>query len=198
MSETTITDFQVVPDTKSEFSLDEDITVNVRFSITGGLRDSFTEKNWTEAYDQNDYTIKLKYGVKLSKGGLRKHDLGKPIDTYRKASIFWTRNPKLVNPMTSKSGYHKYCKTAAEDCTSFMGPYLVSFQSSALPLICNLGSSHVTSIYMYRVTVCFLSFMFFKQQIFLFPACSRALGQSAIKQSTNNTINISSAVGSEG
>ena len=102
MSETTITDFQVVPDTKSEFSLDEDITVNVRFSITGGLRDSFTEKNWTEAYDQNDNTIKLKYGVKLSKGGLRKHDLGKPIDTYRKASIFWTRNPKLVNPMKER------------------------------------------------------------------------------------------------
>ena len=99
MSETTITNFQVIPDTKNEFSLDEDITVNVGFSITGGLRDSFTEKNWTNAYDQNDNTIKLKYGVKLSKGGLRKHDLGKPIDTYRKASIFWTRNPKLVNPM---------------------------------------------------------------------------------------------------
>ena len=63
MSETTITDFQVVPDTKSEFSLDEDITVNVRFSITGGLRDSFTEKNWTEAYDQNDNTIKLKLSL---------------------------------------------------------------------------------------------------------------------------------------
>ena len=35
MSETTITNFQVIPDTKNEFSLDEDITVNVGFSITG-------------------------------------------------------------------------------------------------------------------------------------------------------------------
>ena len=33
------------PDTKNEFSLDEDIMVNVKFSIMGGLRDSFTEKN---------------------------------------------------------------------------------------------------------------------------------------------------------
>ena len=102
MPETTITNFEVVPDTKNEFSLDEDITVNVRFSIMGDLRDFFTEKNWTDAYDQNDNTIKLKYGVKLSKSGLRKHELGKPVDTYRKASIFWTRNPKLVNPMKER------------------------------------------------------------------------------------------------
>ena len=101
MAETVITDIQLEK-SKDTFSLDEDITVNVKFSITGGLRDSFTEKNWTDAYDQNDNTIKLKYGVKLSKGGMRKHDLGKPIDTYRKASIFWTRNPKLVNPMKER------------------------------------------------------------------------------------------------
>ena len=87
---------------KDQFSPDEDITINVRFSVTGEIRDSFTEKNWTEAYNQNDNTIKLKYGIKLSKSGLRKHDLGKPIDDYRKASIFWTRNPKLVNPMKEK------------------------------------------------------------------------------------------------
>ena len=87
---------------KDQFTPDEDITINVRFSVTGEIRDSFTEKNWTEAYNQNDNTIKLKYGIKLSKSGLRKHDLGKPIDDYRKASIFWTRNPKLVNPMKEK------------------------------------------------------------------------------------------------
>ena len=87
---------------KDQFSPDEDITINVRFSVTGEIRDSFTEKNWTEAYNQNYNTIKLKYGIKLSKSGLRKHDLGKPIDDYRKASIFWTRNPKLVNPMKEK------------------------------------------------------------------------------------------------
>ena len=87
---------------KDQFSPDEDITINVRFSVTGEIRDSFTDKNWTEAYNQNDNTIKLKYGIKLSKSGLRKHDLGKPIDDYRKASIFWTRNPKLVNPMKEK------------------------------------------------------------------------------------------------
>ena len=87
---------------KDEFSSEEIITITARFSLTGGLRDAFTEKNWTEAYDANDNTIKLKYGIKLSKGGLRKHELGKSVDTYRKASIFWTRNPKLVNPMKER------------------------------------------------------------------------------------------------
>ena len=101
MSETVISDIQLAK-SNDEFSSDDNITINVKFSITGELRNSFTEKNWTDAYDQNDNTIKLKYGVKLSKGGIRKHDLGKPIDTYRKASIFWTRNPKLVNPMKER------------------------------------------------------------------------------------------------
>ncbi len=101
MPETSISNMQL-DKSKDKFSLDDDITIYVKFSITGGIRDSFTEKNWTDAYNQNDNTIKLKYGVKLSKSGLRKHDLGKPIDSYRKASIFWTRNPKLVNPMKER------------------------------------------------------------------------------------------------
>ena len=101
MSETQISAI-VLEKEKDEFSSEENVTINVKFSITGGLRDAFTEKNWTEAYDANDNTVKLKYGVKLTKGGLRKHELGKPVDTYRKASIFWTRNPKLVNPMKDR------------------------------------------------------------------------------------------------
>ena len=101
MTETSISEIKLEK-TKEEFSSDDNITINVRFSIKGDLRESFTEKNWTEAYERNDNTFKLKYGVKLQKEGFRKQDIGKKIDTYRKASIFWTRNPKLVNPMKEK------------------------------------------------------------------------------------------------
>ena len=87
---------------QDEFSLDDMITIGVKFSIQGGLRDAFNEKNWTKAYNNNDNLFKMKYGVKLHTTGLRKHELGKSIDTYRKASIFWTRNPKLVNPMKER------------------------------------------------------------------------------------------------
>ncbi|MDG7053869.1 MAG: hypothetical protein JRZ95_00910, partial [Nitrososphaerota archaeon] len=87
---------------KNEFSSDDIVTIDVKFSIQGKLREAFNEKNWTKAYNKNDNLFKLKYRVKLHTAGIRKHELGKSIDTYRKASIFWTRNPKLVNPMKKK------------------------------------------------------------------------------------------------
>ncbi len=96
-----ISNLNLVKD-KDVYTSDESITINVKFSLNGDVRNSFTEKNWTDAYENNDNQFKLKYGIKLVSSGLRKHDVVKPIDTYRKASIFWTRNPKLVNPMKEK------------------------------------------------------------------------------------------------
>ncbi len=97
----TISDLVLVKD-KDAYTADENIKINVKFSLTGDLRNQFNEKNWTDAWNKNDNQFKLKYGIKLNSGGLRKHNISKPIDTYRKASIFWTRNPKLVNPMKEK------------------------------------------------------------------------------------------------
>ena len=96
-----ISNLNLVKD-KDVYTSDESITINVKFSLNGDIRNSFTEKNWTDAYENNDNQFKLKYRIKLVSSGLRKHDVVKPIDTYRKASIFWTRNPKLVNPMKEK------------------------------------------------------------------------------------------------
>ena len=79
MSETQISAITLNKE-KDKFLSDEHITITARFSLTGELRDSFTEKNWTQAYDENDNTMKLKYGIKLTKGGLRKHELGKSVD----------------------------------------------------------------------------------------------------------------------
>ena len=87
---------------KDVYAVNDGITLNVKFSLSGDVRNAFNEKNWTDAYEKNDNQFKLKYGIKLVSSGLRKHDVIKPIDTYRKASIFWTRNPKLVNPMKEK------------------------------------------------------------------------------------------------
>ena len=96
-----ISDLELIKD-KDDYTVDDDITVNVKFSLIGKVRDAFNEENWNIAYDKFDNQFKLKYGIKLVSGGLRKHEVGKPIDTYRKASIFWTRNPKLVNPMKKR------------------------------------------------------------------------------------------------
>jgi hypothetical protein len=83
---------------KDQYSSSDPIEINVQFSIEGDIRNAFNEANWTKAYNNNDVSFKLKYGIKLTSGGFRKKEVGKTIDTYRKAAIFWTRNPKLVNP----------------------------------------------------------------------------------------------------
>ena len=100
MSETTISGIEILKD-KESYAVNDTIIFNVKFSITGLLRDSFTEENWTKSYEKYDNVFKLKYGIKLNKTGLRKSSINE-IDSYRKASIFWTRNPKLVNPMKEK------------------------------------------------------------------------------------------------
>ena len=97
---TMISDIQILKD-KEVYAINDRITLNVKFSITGDLRDSFTEENWTKSYEKYDNVFKLKYGIKLNKSGLRKNSISE-IDSYKKAAIFWTRNPKLVNPMKEK------------------------------------------------------------------------------------------------
>ena len=67
MSETVISDIQLAK-SNDEFSSDDNITINVKFSITGNLRDSFTEKNWTDAYEKND-NVKGKI-ISKCKGGV--------------------------------------------------------------------------------------------------------------------------------
>ena len=107
---------------KDVYAADDSITINVKFSLNGEVRNMFNEKNWTDAYEKNDNQFKLKYGIKIASTGIRKHNVGKPIDTYRKASIFWTRNPKLVNPMKERrvwvqvaKNFEPYIKLTEED-----------------------------------------------------------------------------------
>ena len=111
MGESRISDIQVVNSKEGEgYSSNDTVEINVRFSIEGDLRNSFNEENWTKAYNNNDVSFKLKYGIKLTSGGFRKKELGRTIDTYRKASIFWTRNPKLVNPIEGEKNMGTDCK----------------------------------------------------------------------------------------
>ena len=79
-----------------KFKEGENVTVNVKFSITGALRQAFNEKNWEKAYNKHDNVFKLRYGIKLYSGGLRKREIGKTLDAYKKVALFWTRNPKLT------------------------------------------------------------------------------------------------------
>ncbi len=98
---TFITDVELEK-SSDKFRVDDSIEINVKFAIMGAFREAFNEKTWERAYNKHDNTFKLKYGVKLYSGGLRKKEIGKPIDTYRKAALFWTRNPKLTQMAQKK------------------------------------------------------------------------------------------------
>ena len=67
-----ISNLNLVKD-KDVYASDDSITINVKFSLSGDVRNSFNEKNWTDAYEKNDNQFKLKYGIKLVSSGLRKH-----------------------------------------------------------------------------------------------------------------------------
>jgi hypothetical protein len=101
MSDSKISEISLI-NGKDQYSSSDTLAITVQFSIEGSIRNAFNETNWTKAYNNNDVSFKLKYGIKLTSGGFRKREIGKTIDTYRKAAIFWTRNPKLVNPMKDR------------------------------------------------------------------------------------------------
>ena len=96
-----ISDIELVK-SNDKFKLDENVALNVKFSVLGALREAFNEKNWEKAYNKHDNVFKLKYGVKLYTGGIRKREISRPIDTYRKVAIFWTRNPKITQVAEKK------------------------------------------------------------------------------------------------
>ena len=137
-----ISNLELIKD-KDDYTVGDDITVNVKFSLTGKVRDAFNEENWNIAYDKFDNQFKLKYGIKLVSGGIRKHSVGKPIDTYRKASIFWTRNPKLVNPMKERKiwvqvakNFEPFIRLTVEDAQK----ELFDFDESVIFKASELGS----------------------------------------------------------
>ena len=84
---TFITDVELEK-SNDKFGSDDNVTINVKFAVMGAFREAFNEKNWERAYNKHGNTFKLKYGVKLYAGGLRKREIGKPIDTYSKAALF--------------------------------------------------------------------------------------------------------------
>lgn len=133
LAESRFTDITLITP-KTEYAKDENIEITAEFSIKGGIRDAFNEDEWTRAYEANDVSFKLKYGAKITTNGFRKKTVGRHIDTYRKAAIFWTRNPKLVNPMKHKriwvqvaKNFEPYIRLTEEEIRSELFDFTETF-----------------------------------------------------------------------
>ncbi len=120
MKKNFISDIEFIKN-KDVFDINDNIIINLKFSIDGLLQEKFNEKNWTTAYNKNDILFKIKYDIRLFYGSIRKY-LDPAISSYRKASLFWTRNPKLVNPNVEKriwvqviKNFESYIKLSEEE-----------------------------------------------------------------------------------
>jgi len=82
---------------KDKVSLDDPLSFELKFSISGTLRDSFRQEVWESAWNQHDNTLRVRYDVEIYRkvGGILKSSIVKPKKLGRKATLYWSRNPEL-------------------------------------------------------------------------------------------------------
>jgi hypothetical protein len=70
---------------------DNPLTLSLSFRVEGSIREAFSQKNWERAYNKHDNSFRMTIEVDLRSG----RKIIMPIKFVRKASLFWTRNPKI-------------------------------------------------------------------------------------------------------
>lgn len=93
-----ISDLRLVasnPTVKAEDIVDFELS----FKVDGEVRELFNQKVWTEAYNKHDNLFRIKYTLDLN---YEKGSLIEPVTLVRKASFYWSRNPKLPPPPPNK------------------------------------------------------------------------------------------------
>ena len=86
-----ISSIKVSPSTTS-IKDDEIIDFEVSFKVEGEIRDKFNQETWTYAYDKHDNLFRIKYTIGLD---YDKGVLAEPVTLIRKASFYWSRDPKI-------------------------------------------------------------------------------------------------------
>lgn len=86
----------------SRVKMGEPLTLEVQFGIDGRIREMLNQKTWTEAYNKHDNLFMIKYTIGVQTKSARKREVVKPVSFVRKASFYWSRNPKLPPPPPNK------------------------------------------------------------------------------------------------
>jgi len=79
----------------SRVKINEPLTLDLQFKVDGRIREVFNQQIWTDAYNKHDSVFRMKYAIKVQTGSVKKRDVVEPIKFVRKASFYWSRNPKL-------------------------------------------------------------------------------------------------------
>ncbi|MBE43928.1 MAG: hypothetical protein CMO16_01945 [Thaumarchaeota archaeon] len=80
----------------------EPLELDLWFKVDGYIRKALNQQNWTDAYNKHDTTFLIKYVVRVQTGSVKKRDVLEPVKFIRKASFYWSRNPKLPPPPPNK------------------------------------------------------------------------------------------------
>jgi hypothetical protein len=99
--ESYISGIKLVP-SASRIKMNEPLTLDLQFKVDGRVREVFNQQKWTEAYNKHDNVFSVKYMIKVQTGSVKKRDIVEPIKFVRKASFYWSRNPKLPPPPPEK------------------------------------------------------------------------------------------------
>jgi hypothetical protein len=76
---------------RTELYSEKRATFRIGFTIGGRIREVFNQKSWERAYNLHDNLFRIKIDIDLKSGSRKLAHIG----SLRKASLFWTRNPKL-------------------------------------------------------------------------------------------------------
>ncbi|MBI5133137.1 MAG: hypothetical protein HZA83_00335, partial [Thaumarchaeota archaeon] len=86
----------------SKIKLDEPLKLDLQFKVDGHLREALNQETWTNAYNKHDTAFMIKYVIRIQTGSAKKRDVVEPMKFVRKASFYWSRNPKLPPPPPNK------------------------------------------------------------------------------------------------
>lgn len=86
----------------SRIKINDPLTLDLQFKVDGHVREVLNQEAWTLAYNKHDAVFGIKYGIRVQTGSVKKRDVVEPIKFVRKASFYWSRNPKLPPPPPSK------------------------------------------------------------------------------------------------
>jgi hypothetical protein len=100
-AESYISGTKLVP-SASRVKMNEPLTLDLQFKVDGRIREVFNQQTWTDAYNKHDNMFRIKYVIRVQTGSVKKRDIIEPIKFARKASFYWSRNPKLPPPPPNK------------------------------------------------------------------------------------------------
>ncbi len=86
----------------NRIKMNDPLTLDLQFKVDGHVREVLNQQAWTLAYNKHDTVFRVKYVIRVQTGSVKKRDVVEPIKFVRKASFYWSRNPKLPPPPPNK------------------------------------------------------------------------------------------------